>query len=289
MARPIRAAGGVVFRRTDSGPEFLLIRRPRYKDWTLPKGKIDRGEGPAEAAFREVREETGFQCRPVLELGSIGYQLKGGRFKAVRYWLMEAEKGKFTKNNEVDKVVWLNESDAIERLSFRKDKDVLAWAARLQTDPAHGRIHLLRHGSAGTRGKSKADIKRPLSKKGIRQSQKIGRRLSRLPVERALSSPYPRCLATLGPLADSIGTTIEEDERLAEGSSVKKTLSLISELRGQAAVLCTHGDIISNLIGHLSAEGVPLDGGMEWPKGSEWTLETMKGRVVSGHFRKAPS
>jgi len=289
MAKPIRAAGGVVFRRTKSAPEFLLIRRPRYKDWTLPKGKLDRGEGPAEAAFREVREETGFQCRPVLELGSIGYQLDSGRLKAVRYWLMEAEKGKFAKNNEVDKVVWLKESDAIERLSFRKDKDVLAWAAQLEANPSRGRIHLVRHGTAGRRSNSKSDIKRPLSKKGIRQANKIGRRLSRIPVERVLSSSYRRCTATVAPLANSIATPIEDEERLVEGSSLKKTLRLISELRGQAAVLCTHGDIVSDLIGHLVSEGVPLGGGLEWPKGSEWTLETIKGRVASGHYRKAPS
>lgn len=290
MARLVRAAGGVVFRRNPAAadPEFLVVRRPRYKDWTLPKGKIERGEGAAEAAFREVREETGFHCRPIVELGSIGYQLRSGRHKAVRYWLMAADDGEFRKNKEVDKVLWLEEKDAVKKLSFQKDRDVLKWAAELADDPQRGRIHLVRHGAAGARSETKSDKKRRLSKKGSRHADKIGRRLSRIPVERIISSSYPRCTDTVKPLASLNGTAIETDGRLVEGAQLEDTLALVEELQGLATVLCSHGDVIENVIGDLAAQGVPLDAEPTWPKGSVWTLETRGGHVISGHFRKPP-
>lgn len=291
MAKPVLAAGGVVFRRASplEDPEFLLIRRPRYKDWTLPKGKIDRGEAPAEAALREVREETGYHCNPILEVGSIGYALSSGRRKAVRYWLMKAESGGFKPNNEVDKITWLDFDKAQQKLTFRKDHDVISWAAELTADPERGRVHLVRHGSAGTpkQGDPK-DRDRRLSGTGKRHAAKIGRRLSRIPVERIISSPYIRCRQTLEPLDDMLSIGIEEDKRLAEGTKPKDTMALISELRGQAAVLCTHGGIIGDLLGYLAADSVPLEGDLSWEKSSTWTLETRKGRVLSGAYRQPP-
>lgn len=291
MAKPVLAAGGVVLRRASpvDDPEFLLIRRPRYQDWTLPKGKIDQGEAPAEAALREVREETGYHCNPILEVGSIGYVLSSGRRKAVRYWLMNAESGSFEPNNEVDKITWLGFDNARQKLTFGKDRDVISWAAALAQDPERGRIHLIRHGSAGTpkQGDPK-DRDRELSATGKRHAATIGRRLSRIPVERIISSPYIRCRQTLVPLDDMLSIGIEEDERLAEAGKLKDTMALISELRGQAAVLCTHGDNIGDLIGHLAAESVPLEGDLAWQKSSIWTLETGKGRILSGTYQAAP-
>jgi len=292
MARPVLAAGGVVFRRASpvDDPEFLLIRRPRYQDWTLPKGKIDQGEAPAEAALREVREETGYRCSPILEVGSIGYVLSSGRRKAVRYWLMKTESGSFEPNNEVDKITWLGFDEARQKLSFGKDRDVISWAAELTADPERGRVHLVRHASAGTpkQGDPK-DGDRRLSATGKRHAATIGRRLSRIPVERIISSPYIRCRQTLVPLDDMLSIGIEEDERLAEAGKLKDTMALISELRGQAAVLCTHGGNIGDLIRHLATESVPLEGDLAWQKSSIWTLKTGKGRILSGTYQPTPA
>jgi 8-oxo-dGTP pyrophosphatase MutT (NUDIX family) len=126
--RPVRAAGGVVTRVGEHGPEVLLVHRPRYDDWSLPKGKAETGETPAATARREVLEETGYACRvgpPVLE---VGYRDHRDRPKTVRYYAMQVEAGAFVPNDEVDAVAWCSFDDAARRLSYPHDRDVLAAA-----------------------------------------------------------------------------------------------------------------------------------------------------------------
>jgi 8-oxo-dGTP diphosphatase len=288
-ARTVRAAGGVVYRLKKGDPEFLLVRRPRYKDWTLPKGKLDPGEGPQEAALREVREETGLHCVTQAEVGSIGYELGSGRRKAVRYWLMAAEDGEFAPNSEVDKIKWLPAPQATARLSYRKDRAVLARGAEMVIDPDRGVVHVVRHAAAGTRTKSKTDSGRHLSNKGARQSIKLSRRLSREPIAELRSSRLPRCMETMRPLGRALGLDIAKDERLVEGGDLDAMLSMVADLAGTAAVVCTHGDMIDLLIDHLDADGVDLGGVKEWRKGSVWTLDTRKGKAIAGRYRKPPS
>lgn len=288
-SRTQRAAGGVIYRVSRGEAEFLVARRPRYKDWTLPKGKLDPGEGPQEAALREVREETGYSCRTVAEVGSIGYQLRSGRRKAVRYWLMRAEEGKFEVNAEVDKVRWLSASDAAKRLSYRKDRAVLARGSAMVAQPKAGIVHLVRHAAAGTRTKSKSDAKRKLSKKGLRQADKLGRRLAREPIVTIRTSGYTRCLQTIQPLGRSLAIAVDKDERLAEGESLKGLLRLIRESAGTTVAVCTHNDMIGRLMKHLAAEGIDLGGVDEWRKASVWTFETQKGRITSGSYHKPPA
>ena len=122
----VRAAGGVVWRETDHGHEVLLVHRPKYDDWTIPKGKLDFDETDAEAALREVEEETGLQCVLGAEVTSISYVDRKGRPKIVRYWTMSAIGGEFVPTDEVDEIVWLTVDDAIEHLSYDRDRDVLA-------------------------------------------------------------------------------------------------------------------------------------------------------------------
>src|SRR4051812_49742614 len=108
-AAEVKASGGVVWRRDgDPGPQIVVVHRPRYDDWSLPKGKLDEGEGWEDAALREVREETGIRCRLGEELHPVAYQDRKGRDKVVRYWLMEPEDDvDFTPNDEVDELRWL--------------------------------------------------------------------------------------------------------------------------------------------------------------------------------------
>ncbi len=121
----VRAAGGVVWRPGPHGPEVLLVHRPRYDDWSLPKGKRDPGETDEECARREVEEETGLVCRLGAELAATRYRDRHGRPKVVRYWAMEVVGGTFAPNDEVDQIAWLELDPARRRLSYPHDRPVL--------------------------------------------------------------------------------------------------------------------------------------------------------------------
>lgn len=124
---PVRAGGGVVWRRDGSGPvEILVVHRPRYDDWSLPKGKCDPGESDEECALREVREESGFTCRLGAELPSTRYKDSKGRDKVVRYWSMEpVSDAGFTPNAEIDEIRWLPLAEALAQLSYGHDRPVV--------------------------------------------------------------------------------------------------------------------------------------------------------------------
>jgi 8-oxo-dGTP pyrophosphatase MutT (NUDIX family) len=131
-APQVRAAGGVIWRPgPGGGREWAIIHRPRYDDWSLPKGKLEEGESLEEAALREVREETGLSCRLGPHVGTTRYLDNRGRTKTADYWLMEAPAGagRFEPNREVDELRWLDSGEASAMLSHDHDREVLARAA----------------------------------------------------------------------------------------------------------------------------------------------------------------
>jgi len=125
-AKPtVRAAGGVVLREQSGQEEVLVVHRPRYDDWTLPKGKVVAGESEEECALREVEEETGLRCRLGQELQTVSYVDHRGRQKTVRYWVMEPLDGTFTPGHEVDEVRWLTHEQADGTLTYARDRNLL--------------------------------------------------------------------------------------------------------------------------------------------------------------------
>ena len=129
-AAEVKAAGGVVWRRAGDTVAIAVAHRPRYDDWSLPKGKLDPGESWEEAAVREVEEEIGLRCRLGDELDPVSYKDRKGRAKVVRYWLMEPENDvTFTPNDEVDELRWLAPPEAAEVLTYPRDAELVRDAA----------------------------------------------------------------------------------------------------------------------------------------------------------------
>jgi 8-oxo-dGTP pyrophosphatase MutT (NUDIX family) len=118
----VRAAGGIV----QSDGRILLVHRPKYDDWTFPKGKAEDGETDEDCALREVAEETGLRCTLLEEIGTTEYVDSKGRDKRVRWWLMHPIAGAFVPNREVDEVRWLAPSEASRLLSYDRDTGLLA-------------------------------------------------------------------------------------------------------------------------------------------------------------------
>ena len=149
----VRAAGGVLWRETAGRVEVAVVHRPKYDDWSLPKGKLDRGELELAGAVREVAEETGFACTAGPGLGTSRYRvLDRGRDvpKTVRWWSLRADEGgSFVPSDEVDALQWLTVPAAVRRLTAGREDGVLERFAALPTRTST--VLLVRHARAGSR------------------------------------------------------------------------------------------------------------------------------------------
>lgn len=125
MAEQVRAAGGLVVRERDGEVEVAVVHRPRYDDWSLPKGKLEDGESFEAGALREVEEETGLRCRLGEELPTVSYRDQKGRGKLVRYWRMRPTGGAFAPNDEVDELRWLTPKKARRLLDYEHDRRLI--------------------------------------------------------------------------------------------------------------------------------------------------------------------
>jgi 8-oxo-dGTP pyrophosphatase MutT (NUDIX family) len=134
----VEAAGGLVRRRAAGRDELVVVHRPRYDDWTFPKGKLHAGEDPAAAALREVGEETGIACRLEREAGFTRYRDAKGRPKRVRYWLMEpaGHSRASVPNSEVDEVRWVTPEAARRLLTYEHDRALVDGLAGRSEEPA---------------------------------------------------------------------------------------------------------------------------------------------------------
>jgi 8-oxo-(d)GTP phosphatase len=248
----IRAAGAVLWRSAaDADPaEILLVHRPSYDDWSLPKGKSEPGEHVLLTAVREVLEET--SVRPVLgpRLPTVEYQV-GDLRKHTDYWSAVSVGSQAAASHEVDQVAWLPLPQAIGRLSYPRDAEVVAGFKPRETAP----LILLRHASAGQKeGWPAGDESRPLDAKGMTDAPVLARLLACFaPRARVLSSPAVRCVESVRPYAEGFGGSVEVQAALAlpgrSGDSPSARTSggdtlgdLVRDLvrAGRPAVLCLH-------------------------------------------------
>jgi 8-oxo-(d)GTP phosphatase len=238
----------------------LLVHRPRYDDWSLPKGKRLPDEGAEECALREVEEETGYRCEIRWELAGARYFDGQGRRKHVRYFAMRPLGGDFGAEHEVDEIRWIAPRAAPEVLSYERDTAVVAAFGYDGVE----RLLLVRHASAGDRKNWQGDDRlRPLDPRGERQAERLVEVLAGHRLDRILTSPYVRCVQTVEPLARVRGLPVEEREELAEGAGLDAFLGLAREL-GPAAV-SVHGDLVEELLGESRRKGSTtlLDGNLE--------------------------
>ncbi|WP_336207941.1 NUDIX hydrolase [Nonomuraea sp. LPB2021202275-12-8] len=250
---PLRAAGAVVWRGEESHPEVAVVHRPRYDDWTFPKGKLERGEHVIAAALREVREETGLTVVLDRALPLVSYPLEVG-IKKVHYWAARvAGDGGFVPGDEVDGLRWLPVDRARELLSYAWDVELLGalTEAPLTTVP----LVLVRHGSAGSRRDWQGeDALRPLDGDGRAQAAVLDTVLPAYRPEILLSSPSLRCVQTLEPYSSDIRLEALLSE---EDQDPPKTAALVGDLTVPAAV-CSHGKVVPPLLAALGGEQTHL-------------------------------
>lgn len=293
----IRAAGGVLWRNDgEEGLEVAVIHRPRYDDWTFPKGKLTPGESDVDGAVREVLEETGFRVtmgRPLGEVRYVKRQRGASRPKVVRYWAMQAESGSFSKSHEVDKLRWMSTAEAEATLSHPHDHELLK---RFVSGPAlTGAVLLVRHASAGERAKWEGDDReRPLDEMGWHQAQELVRMLSRFEVQQIVSADYTRCVQTVAPFADARGLRVDEDDLFSEEGYPAHEQEAIHMLRklGESlttTVVCSQGDVIPDLLNRLASEDqVDLPAPVPKKKGSVWVLTFDGPRLFSTEYFPPP-
>ncbi|MDZ5619979.1 NUDIX hydrolase [Nocardioides bizhenqiangii] len=250
----VRAAGVVTFR---PGREVLLVHRPKYDDWSFPKGKLERWEHPTSAAVREVAEETGVHVRLGPPLSSQRYPTTGRRMKTVDYWTGRAvgddDVSLYRPNQEIDQVAWVRIDKAEAMLTYRYDRETLDEAVKVRRR-THA-IVVLRHARARSRNAWKTDDQlRPLLKAGAHESERVVPLLAAYDVTRVVSSPAIRCLQTVVPYAETTGWEIETRRRLAEEHATTKGIEkVVAELLedDQGAVLCSHRPVLPKIYGAL--------------------------------------
>ena len=284
MKTQVRAGGGVVRRRGPHGPEFALVHRPRYDDWTFPKGKAEDGETDEGSAEREVLEETGFRCERGPEVATIAYEDHLGRPKTVRYWLMYPSSGAFAPSDEVDQLRWVDAVSASALLTYDHDRRVLQAATSFDRP-----VYLVRHAKAGDRDAwPEDDLLRPLSKKGRAQAEGLVDLFRDEAIDHVLSSPAVRCVQTVRPLAIARSIPVEEHGFLAEGTPTPDALGLVRS-RGGAVAMCSHGDVIPAVVLTLAEHGVEMHDAPLWKKGSTWVLERDGGLFTAVRYLGLPA
>jgi 8-oxo-dGTP diphosphatase len=252
----IQAAGAVLWRKSDKSKiEIAIIHRPRYDDWSLPKGKVESGESHISAGYREIQEETGYESTFGPEIGSVVYKLEGAP-KEVRYWSAAATVKTGNPNpQEVDEVLWLEPSKAKEKLTNKDDRAIVDFFLEFGADTFP--IILLRHAKALKRTEWDGDDgDRPLEHRGQLQAKRLLPIYLPYGVSEVHTSDALRCIETIDLMARLIEKTPIFASDLSEYGFAKDKdapLDYVQNLmdRGIPAIVCSHNPIIPKLVKKL--------------------------------------
>jgi len=266
----IFAAGAVCWREVGKDLMVAIIHRGRYHDWSFPKGKVDSGETLAEAAVREIKEETGLKVKLGVPLSTVSYPIDKAKTKVVHYWAAKVTdkalaSSKFKPDEEVSEVVWVKADQAFEKLSYKHDRELLQEVidlrknGMLKTKP----LIIIRHAHATPRADYVGeDGKRPLLPEGKKQAKELVRLLSAYGPKRVFTSPWRRCKDTITPYAKAHRYKIIDRGELSEMGNAKgpaRTAKVAKNLftDARSSILCTHRPTLPTITKVLAGYAEP--------------------------------
>lgn len=309
----MRAAGALVWREKGGDLQVLLVHRPRYNDWSFPKGKLESGESLCTCAMREVAEETGVQVRLEQPLETIRYRLGDGTRKEVRYWAAReldrgspalAARGRIPRasRSEIDGVQWMGVKEARKRLDHAIDRDLLGSLVDLWEDDKLDTwtLVLVRHARAVKRSvwnrpkkrtAEQDEATRPLTgDHGRARARALAPILAAYGVGRAISSPWRRCCDTMAPYCRAAGLKLELEPAITEHAhatapkTTRKVVERALRMREGPVALCTHRPVLPAVM-DVVAEYAPGKLLRSVPNRDPW-LKT--GEIMVIHMARRP-
>jgi 8-oxo-dGTP diphosphatase len=281
QAPTMRSAGCVVWRDGGHEPEVVVVHRPRYDDWSFPKGKLERGERPLVAAAREVAEETGLRVRIGPRLRDDHYPLQTGQAKVVSYWVArppaDADLTRYEPNAEVDQVTWMSLSKARKRLTYPRDVDLLEEFTVSAFDSSS--LLVVRHAEARNRRTWKHhDNERPLAADGRRQADRLLPILAAYGVTRVITSDAVRCVDTVLPFVNAYQVKLRLEPALSEAGMSDRALAKLARKALESKkrmVICTHRLVLPRLLRALGIAEEQIE------PGEMIVVHRRKGKVLS--------
>ena len=282
----IRAAGALLWRdNSDLSIEVALIHRPRYQDWSLPKGKLEMGETALQCAYREVQEETGIRATFTRQLGTVEYE-ESGQEKRVKYWAAHCAltNSEFVPNEEVDQLKWLSPSQALEQATHNSDKSIIE---KFISEEQHtDTLIILRHTKSLERGDwDEADSHRTLDETGFDQAQLLIKHLEPFAIDELYTSDYTRCVQTVTPLAHARGLSITTVPSLNEESfelDPEKAISFANALKQDEKniLICSHNPVIPSMLRGILNTKLKNKDLIKLEPGDAWIVHRVRGEIV---------
>jgi 8-oxo-dGTP diphosphatase len=294
MSATILAAGAVLWRKGEKKKiEVLIIHRPKYDDWTFPKGKAEIGEPLIACAYREVLEETNIETAFGPYLGEVEYLTNDGK-KKVSFWSAKVIKEKeFNSNAEVDQLKWVEVTKVKELLTLDTDRKILEQFLRIEPDTKP--LVLLRHAKAVTRDEWQGeDDDRPLDSYGQNQAKRLLAMYQVFNLEQIHSSDAVRCYDTVVAIAKSLNIKLEVTGKLSESTFKKdkeKAFDYAKDLMklNESVLLCSHNPILPKMLNKLTKKSeVDADEGKLLPADG-WVIHRIGKEVIQIDRIDSPS
>lgn len=283
----IRAAGALLWRENQSrAVEIALVHRPQYKDWSLPKGKLEASETALSCAYREVYEETGIRARFTRQLGSVEYE-DNGSLKRVKYWVAESTnpETEFQANPEVDRLDWLSPEEAINRATHASDREIIQ--KYLEIEGRTDTLIILRHAKALERGDwDDDDALRTLDARGLSQATRLIDHLLPFAIDEIYTSNFTRCVQTVEPLGQSRGLPVTQVPSLNETTfehDPERSISFANALKQDEKniLICSHNPVIPTMLRAIINTKLKNKDLIKLEPGDAWLVHRIKGEVVA--------